>query len=276
MDIRQAVKLLIVGFIIGIAFVLPGVSGAVIAVVFGIYGRLITDISDLKKGIKEDFWFLLLLAAGLGAGFVTFSFVFDSFEEEYGAVMLLLFLGLIIGQIPEVCKIAKGDQPVKNSYIMWAVIGFAAMMVLLLLVGEESADVVMNKDAGGMAMSFGSGALLAVSGIIPGISGTSILLALGLFSPTMHIISDVNVLLFIPLVLGALIGMIFIAKIMNRLLNTRYHETYYAVLGLTIGSVILILPQIDTDVSIWWGILAVIIGLAVSLMFNILGKDIED
>ena len=273
MDIRQAIKLLLVGFLIGIAFALPGVSGAVIAVVFGIYGRLVTNLSDLRVGLKKDFWFIMLLGAGLAAGFVMFAVIFTDAVEAHESIIMLLFLGLIIGQIPEVCKIAKGDEPVKTSYIIWAAVGVIAMLILLVLTGGEVSDVTLDRTLAGITLTFCAGAILAVSGIIPGISGTSILLAVGLFTPTMYVVRDFDPVLAIPLLAGAFIGMVFIAKIMNRLLTTKYYETYYVVLGLTIGSVILILPQIDTSVNILLGIAAFIVGLGVSIAFNIFGRN---
>ena len=275
MDLRQAVKLLLVGFLIGIAFALPGVSGAVIAVVFGIYGRLIADISDLRVGLKKDLWFILLLGIGLAAGFVIFAVIFTDSVERHGSVIMLLFLGLIIGQIPEVFKIAKGDQPVRPIFVMWALVGIIAMILLLLATGGEVADVTLDRTLVGVVLAFCSGAILAVSGIIPGISGTSILLAIGLFTPTMYVVREFDPVLMLPLLAGALVGMVVIANIMNRLLTTRYYETYYVVLGLTIGSVILILPQIDASVNILIGISAFIVGLVVSIAFNLFGRGQE-
>ena len=278
MDIRQAIKLLLVGFLIGIAFALPGVSGAVIAVVFGIYGRLVANLSDLKTGLKKDFWFIMFLGAGLAAGFVMFAVIFTDAVEAHEDIIMLLFLGLIIGQLPELCKIAKGDEPVRPKYVMYAIIGVIAMILLLLATGGEVGDVTLDHTTMGIVLTFCAGAILAVSGIVPGISGTSILIAIGLFTPTMGIVSDFDFLLALPLLAGAFIGMVFIAKIMNNLLSTRYYETYYVVLGLTAGSVILILPQIDTSVNILFGIIAFVVGLAVSIAFTLFakGQDMAD
>jgi Predicted membrane protein len=273
MDVRQAVKLLLVGFLIGIAFALPGVSGAVIAVVFGIYGRLVADLSDLRVGLKKDLWFIMLLGLGLAAGFVMFAVIFTDAVEAHGSIIMLLFLGLIVGQVPEVCKIAKGDQPVRPSYVAWAAVGVIAMLLLLVATGGEVSDVTLDRTIIGIMLAFCAGVILAVSGIIPGISGTSLLIAIGLFTPTMYIVRDFDPVLMLPLLAGAFIGMVFIANVMNRLLTTRYYETYYVVLGLTIGSVILILPQIDASVNIMLGIAAFIVGLAVSTAFNLFGRN---
>jgi len=273
MDVRQAVKLLLVGFLIGIAFALPGVSGAVIAVVFGIYGRLVADLSDLRVGLKKDLWFIMLLGLGLAAGFVMFAVIFTDAVEAHGSIIMLLFLGLIVGQVPEVCKIAKGDQPVRSSYVAWAAVGVIAMLLLLVATGGEVSDVTLDRTIIGIMLAFCAGVILAVSGIIPGISGTSLLIAIGLFTPTMYIVRDFDPVLMLPLLAGAFIGMVFIANVMNRLLTTRYYETYYVVLGLTIGSVILIIPQIDASVNIMLGIAAFVVGLAVSTAFNLFGRN---
>lgn len=273
MDVRETVRNFIIGLIIAIAFVLPGVSGAVIAVVFGIYGRLIGILSDLRHRLIDDLHFIVTLGLGLAVGTVLFASGYTMISSEYESIVMLAFIGLIVGQVPEVYKIArKDDEPVRMQYVAWLIAGLAGMVALLFLTDGGFTQIAFDHDVSGGVMSFVSGAILAISGIVPGISGTSVLLAFGIFDATMAVIGDLDIVLLIPLVIGAFIGMVYISKLMDRLLNDHYYPTYYAILGLTIGSVILIIPQITGPVNIIAGIAAVVIGFAVSMLFNRMGK----
>lgn len=277
MDVRETVRNFIIGLIIAIAFVLPGVSGAVIAVVFGIYGRLVFVLSDLRRRLIDEFHFILTLGLGLAVGTVLFASLYTRIPGGYESLVMLAFIGLIAGQIPEVYKIArKDDEPVRIPYIAWMIVGLVAMVAMLFLTDGGFTQIAFDHDVSGGIMSFLSGAVLAISGIVPGISGTSVLLAFGVFDATMSVIGDLDLVLLIPMLIGAFIGMVYIAKLMNKLLNDHYYPTYYAILGLTIGSVILIIPQIGGPVDIVLGAIALIGGFAISMLFNHMGKIVPN
>jgi len=269
---KESVKTFIVGILIGIAFVLPGVSGAVIAVVFGIYERMVYVLSDLKRNLRSEFRFVMILALGLIAGMVIFSSLFNRIPEEYESVVLLAFLGLIMGQIPEVYKLARKDgEPPKAKYAGWCAAGIA-VMVLMLFLGSGSETAVSGHSAADILTALAAGLIMGATGLVPGMSGPTLLTALGLYAVFTEILGNFDIVLLAPLGIGAILGAIAVSRIMMKLLKVRYYELYYAILGLTAGSIIVTLFEVDQNVNLLFGIAAFAAGLAVSLSFSRLGR----
>lgn len=277
MDLRGSLRTLLVGFLIGIAFVLPGVSGAVIAVVFGIYERMIFVLSDLKRNLKAELRFVIVLALGLVIGMVVFSALFNRITDEYGSIILLAFIGLIIGQVPEVWMLArKDDGPVRGSYMIWIAAGMIVMLLILLLDQDGIKEISADHSITNIVLAAAVGLIMGSTGIVPGMSGPTILTAVGLYGLFTGVLGDFDLILLIPMGVGAVIGAIFVSKIMMRLLQTHYYPLYYAILGLTVGSIIVTFFEVDPGVNIAFGAAALIAGLAVSLLFTYCEKFIPE
>ena len=264
-----------VGILLGAVTWLPGISAGILAVLFGIYERLVEDVSHLRTKLKEDLRFLVTLGCGVVIGIVVMVFVLDYLMNVYFVATMFLFVGLIIGQLPDLLKITKRGEPTKRSHIMWLSVGFAVMMLLLLLEigpgGTWGENAIMSSGIiVGVLLSFIAGMVFAVSKIIPGISGSTILIALGLWFWLISVMKGFELSYLLPFGVGFVFGILAFAKVMWYILERYHHQVYYFILGLTFGSVILILAISGatdlTDILI--GICAAVLGILISLAFG--------
>ncbi|MCL2890482.1 MAG: DUF368 domain-containing protein [Methanomassiliicoccaceae archaeon] len=264
-----------VGILLGAVTWLPGISAGILAVLFGIYERLVEDVSHLRTKLKEDLRFLITLGCGVVIGIVVMVFVLDYLMNAYFVATMFLFTGLIIGQLPDLMKMTKRGEPVKGSHIVWLSIGFAVMMLLLLLELGPGGTWGENAITGsgilvGILLSFIAGMVFAVSKIIPGISGSTILIALGLWFWLISVMKGFELSYLLPFGIGFVAGILVFAKVMWYILERYHHQVYYFILGLTFGSIILILAISGaadwTDLGI--GICAAVLGILISLAFS--------
>ena len=247
----EAVKLFFIGIILGVANVIPGVSGGTLAVVFNVYDRLINVISLNVKKIISEWKFLLPLALGMGAGIIGFSKILTFLFENYPMQTNLFFVGIIAGSIPLVYrKIKSSMQEIseKNkkpylSTIICFIVALAIMIVMTVFKDFSGSSVIYTELSGSLfLLLLVSGALGAVAMIIPGISGSFLLLAIGTYATVIGSLSDFNIPLMIPTAFGILIGLLFGAYLVRLLMEKTPSQTYGAIFGLVIGSIFTVFP----------------------------------
>lgn len=271
----EQIKRFFIGTIVGIASMLPGVSGGVIAVCFGIYERLVADLADLRHRIKTDFYFLLVIGLGILFGMFIIAFGLEYLMDTYMVIALFFFVGLIVGQMPELWKITKPKTQRFDSYnILAAAVGFL-IMIAILFMGVAN-DVVLGHDLSSYLSLILVGIIIAVSKLAPGISGSTIILALGLYHPLMTAITNLDWALIIPLMFGLIVGLLAFAKFINYALNSHKTSTYCMIIGLTIGSILVILDYAYVDISSYFdvigGMVSLLLGIGLSLLFVRIGK----
>ena len=271
----RSLRNVIIGFIIGVGSVLPGVSGGILAVGFGIYERLVTAVGNIRERLKPDFWFLFTVGGGLvvGAGITVLGL--DYAFGNYTVVMMCLFLGLVAGQVPEIWKLAKNDAEIRPLYTVMAVIGLVIMAVLLPFENAAPGTDFYANDLTAAAVFMFCGLVMAMAKIVPGLSGTAILLAMGLFTVSIERVADMDLFVIASLGIGFVAGIFLFARIMSDVLERFPRHAYYLIFGLTLGSVIVILfsTQIDTLAEAAVGIVAAAIGIMISLAFAKYGGD---
>ena len=236
----EAVKNAIVGMLMGIFMMLPGASGATMAVVFGVYERLIRDISRLRQYLIKDIGFLLTLGIGGFIGVLICAKGLDFLIDSYEIPIMFFFGALIAVQIPDIAGNTKdGENKLTTYNILALIFGFAAMMVVLYLgiIGGGDAS-----DYGAIALFF-AGILYAVCALSPGISGSTILLALGLLTPVLEALTDLKLSMVLPIILGALVGVICFSKLIDHFVTNSRRSTYCAILGLTAGSIVTVIVE---------------------------------
>ncbi len=265
----RSLRNVIIGFIIGVGSVLPGVSGGILAVGFGIYERLVTAVGNIRERLKPDFWFLLTIGGGLafGAGITVLGL--DYAFGNYTVMMMCLFLGLVAGQVPEVWNLARNDEGIKPLYVAMVVIGLAVMAVLLPFENAAPGTDFYANDLTAAAVFMFCGLIMAMAKIVPGLSGTAILLAMGLFTVSIERVADMDLFVIASLGIGFVAGIFLFARMMSDVLERFPRETYYLIFGLTLGSIIVILfsAEIDTLAEAAVGVAAAIVGILISLAF---------
>ncbi len=242
---KETIKLIVKGFIIGIANIIPGVSGGTLAITLGIYERLINTISHFFKNIKENLKFIIPIGIGAVLSILLLSKLISYCLEKYTLATILLFLGLIVGGIPLIAKKVKGKISISNIIIFILTFSLVIAMALLKGSGEVSFE---NMTFGNYLLLFLVGIVAAGTMIIPGISGSLVLLTLGYYNPIVSTIKDLtnfgnlmhNMFVLVPFGLGVLLGIIVIAKLLEYLFKRQETKTYFGVLGFVSASVITI------------------------------------
>lgn len=248
---QEAIRLFFVGIILGVANVIPGVSGGTLAVVFNVYDRLINVISLNIKKIISEWKFLLPLGLGMVAGIIGFSKVITFLFENYPMQTNLFFVGIIAGSIPLIYRKIKSsmneissekEKPYLSTIICF-VISLAIMIVMTVFKDISTSTIIYTELT--MPLFFilmASGFLGAIAMIIPGISGSFLLLAIGTYATVIGSLSDFNIPLMIPTAFGILIGLLFGAYLVRLLMEKTPSQTYGAIFGLVIGSIFTVFP----------------------------------
>lgn len=273
----EYLKYFLCGIVFGTANVVPGISGGTMLVVFGIFDRITDSISGIKK-IFQNFWFLLTFAFGAGSGIILSAFVISSLFDNFGIQTNLFFLGLIIGGIPLIYKLGTSEKKVKP---LCAVPFVIAMAVVIGLTVMERADifklapnVVTGFDAVISLKLLGCAALAAVTMIIPGISGSFMMMLLGVYETIITAIKEMNFYVIIPFAIGAIIGIIGGAKLISILIKKNKLMVYSALMGLVIGSIYAIMPEgFGFNLQTGYGFVCMLFGIVTSVLIEKLGAS---
>lgn len=256
----KSVKDLLVGALVGIVSMLPGASGATIAVVFGIYERLISDLADIRRKLLHDLGFIIPLGIGIVLGLFVCAFGLDALMSRWEIPTMFFFAALILTQIPDIRSLARDDEPMNAWNWIALVAGFAVMIAFLFIGGEES-----DSGASGVLVWVMVGIVLAISKLAPGVSGSTVLLALGLFGPFMDALTDFDMSVLVPGGIGLLIGVLAFSRIIDHFITNSRKSTYMAILGLTIGSIVTVsvdaAGQLDGTAMIVQSIIGIVLGL---------------
>lgn len=253
------------GMIIGIANIIPGVSGGTMAVTTGVYEQLISSIGNFFKKFKETFKenmkFLVPIGLGAVVGIVLFSKLLEYLLNNFEMATKFAFMGLIIGSFPLIFKnsVSKGF---KKRYLIPFAITFAIGITLTILqimgvTGAEVKSFDMNLIT--VILLFVYGMIAASAMIVPGISGSFILLLMGVYKAILTAVSSLNIPVLIPFALGAAVGVIAVAKLIDVLLNKWHGGTYFAIIGFIIGTLPAIFPGFAFNVE---GIVSIVVFVA--------------
>lgn len=241
---REKVKQLFQGIILGISFIIPGVSGGTLAVVLGIYQNLIEAASHIFESFKNfKKYFCYLLPLGIGALFaiILFSNVIQYSLSKIPVITILLFVGLIVGGLPGLFKNVKKKPNWKD--LVCLSIG-VLVLVLLSTIGENGKEVVLSNNLFDMFKLFAIGILAAGTMVIPGISGSFLLMSVGYYEPILKVVTELtkfnnvyeNVLIMIPFGIGVIAGIVVIAKLIEFCFRKNEVRTYYVIFGFVIAS----------------------------------------
>lgn len=276
----RSLKELFVGILIGIAMMVPGISGAVMAVAFGIYERIVRDIAHVHVYLKKDFRFLAILAAGVLVGTILSAKLLNTVLEDYPVQAQFLFAGLILGQMPAIYRMSSMEPGEKLTFANWIalILGFVimgSMIVADLFGGGE--DITVGYDAVGFVIMFAIGLVVAISGLVPGISHSTILMVFGLMILFTEAIGDLDMFLLIPLVLGIVVGAFGFSRVVNYALDNHHRTMSFLILGLTVGSLITLTVMSIADAESWvvgvTGMIMFVVGTGISTWFVKLGAD---
>ena len=226
-------KNIILGILLGIANITPGVSAGIIAVSFNVYDKLIAMASDIKSAIKNEKRFIIELVIGAIIGVVLFSRVIDFLVNRYTVATGFFFMGVILGSVPFIYGKTKGTGKTKLIPFIIALI----LMVVTSKMGVEKAG-----GSASLIMLVVYGLIIAVCGVIPGMSTSFVLMAMGGYTVVIEAISNFQILKLMVIAIGGIIGLLFATKLINKLIHNFKGYTYSAILGFVIGSLVSVYP----------------------------------
>lgn len=247
-------KNIIKGMMIGIANIMPGVSGGTLAVSMGIYDKLIHCITHILSEFKESMKFLLPIFAGAGIALVALTFVIEALFQYYPIPTNLLFIGLIVGGLPPVVTKVKSHK-LSFGHILAGLLFFALVVGMAMMGDNGNRQVTLNLGIVPMIKLVLVGIIAAATMIIPGVSGSMVLLILGYYQPIIQQITvfctavitlDMagilhGIAILLPFGIGVLIGILGIAKIIEIIFEKYPVYAYCAIIGLIAASPIAIL-----------------------------------
>ena len=251
------------GSLIGLGAVLPGISGGVLCVIFGIYKTIMEFLADPFRKFKTHVPKLIPVGIGGVIGFLGIANVLSFLLDKYPAPSVCLFIGLIGGMLPSLFREAGEQGRSKASYISMAV---AMVIVFALLISLQVFSVVITPN---FLWYVFCGACLALSVIAPGMSFSTLLMPLGLYEPFVAGIGHLDFGVLIPGGIGGLATVILFAKAVDSLFNNHYSVAFHAIVGIVIAATVMIIPFASFTVSVT-SFLVNIICLAVGIVAALL------
>lgn len=249
-------KTALYGALIGIANAIPGVSGGTMAVILNIYDKIMYAISP--KNLKENLKFLIPMAVGACLGIFLLSNVIVTAMEKYPMILNFCFIGLILGSLPSIYKRAKGNEVHKRNWIFF--IATLSFMIFLIIDNPENIANKSLAEFGGVSPQLciwllATASIGCIAMILPGLSGSLILLMFGTYGVIMEAVSTFNLPLIASTGAGLLLGGIIGIKIIKKMLRFHPQALYFAILGLMVGSILTIWPGFTLGIN---GLIALI------------------
>ena len=302
----QFISLALKGIALGAANIMPGVSGATLAVIFRIYDRIIESINSLFTDMKKSLLFIIPVGLGMVIGILALGSLIDFFIQRFSLQSSGFIAGLMAGSMPFIhSKAVSGNADINNKndksssrLHYYAITVIAAVVIILLAFVAPTPEPYVGTDLniGFMVLLFVSGLLAAAALIIPGVSGAMVFILFGVYPIVMNTISLIreylltpfNFELLIPIIavaapigIGILIGILLMSRVIAILLEKFHNATYFAILGLIFGTIFAIFSDDSTYQSyseitfpvIIFAVIAFIVGLVMALF---LGKQEEE
>ena len=269
------------GVFMGIADAMPGISGGTIALLLGIYEELIRSISELKlslffelkKGFNP-FWkklngnFLLALVSGIGISLISFVKISANFLESFPLYIWSFFLGLIFATVNVIFKLIN----------RWSSLNFFFLIVSIIFSYFLSSFSVYETDEISLLYILFSGVIASSAMILPGISGSLILVILGVYAYLIKSLDNLEMIVIFTFISGALVGLFGFSRILKYLFNKHRDTTYTIMLGLVIGSIEKVWPwnkSFSTELSnlnLFLSISLVILGFVIVVLLERIKK----
>lgn len=277
---KDKIFLVLKGFLLGIANIIPGVSGGTLAITLGIYNDLIGAISHFFKNLKKNLGLLIPLGIGMVAALLLGSKLVTYCLDKFTLPTTLFFIGLIVGGIPLLTKKLKGNKT-KPLNLAVFLLTFSIVMIMTFLNAGNNAVDLTNMSVIKFLILIVIGMVAAATMVIPGVSGSFVLMLLGYYIPVVGTVGNLtnfselghNLLILAPFGIGVALGIVGIAKLIEFLLKKYEVPTYYGIIGFVTSSVIgLGIGLIGVETST----LQVLAGLVLFVLAFVIGYKLGD
>ena len=258
--------LFLVGILIGSASVIPGVSGAVIAIIFNLYEKSIDALVNLFKDFKNNIIFLIVVGFGVLLGAIWFGNILLFLYEKHETIVKFSFIGLILGGVPNLFSQVNSRGKKINIIVLLITILFSFILLIL------TSNVISAKTNLNFINLFIGGFIYSIGKVIPGISGSFLMILLGMYEFVLQVISHpityglLNIGKVIPFSMGLIIGVLILINLVNKLFNKYFSLMYSIIIGLVIGSISVLIPAMLTIKILLIGIVVMIFSFLLSYM----------
>lgn len=242
----KMIKLALQGFIIGIGKIIPGVSGAMFAMMFGVYEKALRIISNPKKELKGNVMFMIVLGISVVLAIIFGSNIIKRCLDNYYIQTMFLFIGMMVAGIGSLFGNIKGKKISNKSKL--ATLLIVVLLLVISLIDFDGGQGEVPKNLFSIVMLFISGFMDALATIVPGVCGTALLMILGYYDTVISSLGSIfdfsilahNLFVLIPFLLGMLVGVIVVSRFVNYLFTHYKIETYYAILGFALMSILIL------------------------------------
>ena len=233
------------GVLVGVGFITPGLSGGVLAVVFGIYEPLMRWLGNLREKFLQNLVYFIPVGIGGALGVVAFSAVVDWAFANYAAQFTWLFIGFISGTFPSLLKTSgkEGRKPWHGALL----VVMAALTVFAMRTLENSSFSQLTPSFTNWLLS---GFLMGLGAVVPGMSPSNFLIYFGLYDKMAAGISRLDFGVIIPILIGGVLCVLIFARLVSLLFKKHYAVMYHLILGIVVGSTIAIIPRGVTGVGV--------------------------
>ncbi len=260
------------GALIGLGAVLPGISGGVLSVIFGIYKPIMELLANPFGKFKTHVPKLIPYVFGAAIGFLGIANLLSYVLEKYPNPSVCLFIGLIVGMLPSLWREAGEQGRSKGSYISM-IIAMIFIFVLLITLKTSSVEITPN-----FAWYIFCGFCLALSVIAPGMSFSTLLMPLGLYTPFVDGIGHFSMSVLIPAGIGALATVIGFSNAINMLFNKHYSIAFHAIVGIVIAATVMIVPFASFTTSVascLINVVFLVIGVIAALLLDRFNSKVD-
>lgn len=276
------IKLILKGAMMGVANIIPGVSGGTMAVSMGIYDKIIHAATHLVSEFKKSMKLLLPIVLGMALGIVVLARILEYMFARVPLQTNLLFIGLIIGGLPAITKKVKG-KTIRLGHILVCLLFFGVVAGLAMMGEQEGAAADLSFNIINIVKLFGVGIVASATMVIPGVSGSMMLMLMGYYNPILNEVNDFidNLVQFnvpgildgckvlVPFGIGVVVGIFAIAKIIEIIFEKFPDHAYWAIIGLIVASPVAIFFMGSmgtiTIISVLTGAVALLLGILIAL-----------
>ena len=269
------------GVVIGIANAIPGVSGGTMMVSMGIYDKLIYSVTHLFKQPFKSIKTLLPYFIGMAIGIVGLAFAIVAMFEHIPFQTCMLFIGLILGGVPILTGHLKGVRFNLSHAVVFLI--FFGSIILLQIFGGQGSDVALTVTPISLFKLVLVGIVAAATMVIPGVSGSMMLMTMGYYYPVIGSVKDfitalvafdapkiIHIcMILIPFGIGVVVGIFAVAKLIEMLMDKYEALTYCGIMGLVVASPVVILMSAPlagmSVVTVLTGAVTFVVGVVIAL-----------
>lgn len=263
------------GIAIGMANIIPGVSGGTIAVITGIYDDLVNAFGNFFSGPggwRKNMLLLIPVLIGVLIGNIAFARLIGYLLQTAPVATRYGFMGLILGSLPYIMK-HSALKAFKLRYLVLALLGLVIVIGMGLMPEPEKSLPITELTLQSAALLFGAAFLASIAMVIPGISGSFLLLLMGMYSAMQNAFSTLNTPIMFLFVSGTILGVVCVSKTISALLRRFHTATYSVITGLVVGSALILFPGFSSGKHLLIDVFSFAIGLCLSLFLGTNTKE---